>query len=114
MNPEIGTKPAEEIDVRIDTPRKQIRLLCEKHPDKCDKHHVKKGEMLKWRGKDRFTIYFTPGQSPFDKDVLIYEEATTAREALREGAFKYTVRDDADPGNELDPEIVVDPPKGDD
>ena len=110
-----GLKPADAIVVSIDNEQRVIRLRCDKHPDKCDKHQMKFKGMLHWRSaqQERFTIYFSPGRSPFDIDTLIYEQATTPRAVIHEGTFKYTVRDDKDPTNELDPEIVVDPPKGD-
>lgn len=112
---QVTTKPTEVIVVTIDTPKKHIDLKCEKHPEKCDSHRLGNGQKMKWRsrGKEEFTIYFEPGKTPFEKDVLTYPEATTDQVAIHNGTFKYTVRDDQDASNELDPEIVVDPPKPD-
>lgn len=107
----------EEIEVDLDTPKKSISLKCDKHPDKCELHHLKFGQKMKWRSKkgNRFSIFFEPGRTPFEEHVLTYEQATTGQVAIHEGGpFKYTVRDDSDDSNFLDPEIVVDPPKGGD
>lgn len=93
----------------------RISLVCPKHPEDCNKHGVRfKGKVM-WRsaGTERFNLEFRkPG--PFERSTLTYEEATSPQVAINAGAWKYTVIDEDNANNILDPEIVVDPPKGSD
>ena len=113
---EIGLKPADVLEVDVDTSMKHIEVKCEKHPEKCIKHGIKFGDKLKWKSKkgNPFSIQFEKDKTPFLYDFLTYEQAISDNEAIHDGSFKYTVIDDSDPRNILDPEIVVDPPKGGD
>jgi len=67
-----------------------------------------------WKVEDggRLRIEFE-GATPFDDRVLDNEKATRPsrpRDEARHGDYKYTVVDDGDPTNRLDPKIIIDPP----
>jgi hypothetical protein len=108
-----GPDVVDVIVVRIHDGR--ISLVCSQHPENCDKHGMRfKGKVM-WRsaGTERFNLEFAkPG--PFERSTLTYDEATRPQVAIRTGPWKYTVIDENNANNILDPEIVVDPPTGDD
>jgi len=66
-----------------------------------------------WKVQDqgRLRIEFD-GSSPFAGKALAHDQATAPNRPRDEakGNYKYTVIDEGDPGNRLDPVIIIDPP----